>query len=167
MAKILMIVLLLLILGIAGFGGWLFATGRLDLLLNPPPTETAEEQPQQQRRAQEPEPPRRSDEPVFLDMGQLQFPIIDNGRIVQTINLHIILDVANPEVRSRLVATQSRVRDALMEEMWGALQAGEVMSGNIVEVSLVKNRLQRLLDDRLGRGHVVDVLINSVAQRRF
>lgn len=165
MAKVLMIVLLLLVLAIAGFGGWLFLTGRLDLLLNPPTAETTEEV--TQRRPAEPPPPTRSAEPVFLDMGQMQFPIMDGDRIVQTVNLTIVLEVANPQVRTRLNATMNRLRDALMADLWGAFDAGEVMRGSVVEVPLIKDRLQRLLDERLGRGHVVDVLISSVSQRRF
>ena len=115
-------------------------------------TESGETEPQ------EPEEP-----PRFIDMDPLVVPVFAGDAVVATIQIHLKLETmgaANEEAINRLMP---RLNDAFLRDLYTYIPRLLRKKGN-VDVSAIKNRLQRVAVKTAGEGRIDNILVQSVTE---
>ena len=149
MKKLLFILIPILLLGGGGFAAWFF-------LLREQPVATEE-------AVNEPE---EVVDPVYVEFNPIQLPVLRHDTVEQVVTMVVALEVMDQEAADRVIALAPRLNDALMQDLYGALDAGRIVGANgMVDVSRLKNRIVASSDLVLGEGVVLDALVQMVAQR--
>ncbi|MEI8394374.1 MAG: hypothetical protein WCF85_06530 [Rhodospirillaceae bacterium] len=156
MKGILLLVLGLILLLAAGGGGY-YAYQKF---LNPPATSEAAEPAKPTKP--EPEPP-----PVYVRLQPVAIPVIGADHVEQLITMVITLRVADQNAALQISQRMPRVVDSFLTTLYGAMDEGEILNGNLVNIKGVKIKLQTISDQLLGSGVVKEVLVQTVLQRRL
>ena len=101
----------------------------------------------------------------FVELDQLVFPIIDGNGVNQTVSLVIALEMADSEAAAEVITLQPRLKDAFIQEMYGALNRHAALKGGVIQVGKIKARLSHVAKKVLGQDKVKDVLLQVVQQR--
>lgn len=101
----------------------------------------------------------------FVQMSNLVLPIVDKNGVSQVISLGISLEVKDDIVAKEVEKLTPRLKDAFIQDMYGALTRQAVMEGGVVQVGYIKNRLNKVSAKVLGEDKVRDVLLQVVQQR--
>lgn len=102
----------------------------------------------------------------FVQIDALILPIIDERGISQNVSIVISLEVPNDAVAEEVVRLSPRLRDAYIQDMYGALSRKSVLKDGVLQVAPIKARLERATDRVLGDDVVNEVLLQVVQQRR-
>lgn len=150
MKKIILLVLALMVLIGAGVGGY--------VLFGPKHEEVAE--------SDEPQlPVKPTGVPTFVSIGPLVLPVIRDKRVEQNILLQVSLEVYGDATRESVRQLTPRLNDAFLRALYGGIEAGDVMQGQLVNVNAIRDKLMAASEEVLGVGVVWDVLIQAVTQR--
>ncbi|WP_114393711.1 hypothetical protein [Oleisolibacter albus] len=149
MKKIILLVVALLVLIGAAVGGF--------LLFGP---KHGDEQAEAEKK-----PPEPSGPPVYVNVGPMMIPVINAKRIEQNIVLTVSLQVASESVRDEVADQRPRLIDAYVAALYGSVEQGHVVDGQILNIPEVKQKLVEATGKVLKPGLVQDVLIQSVSQR--
>lgn len=110
-----------------------------------------------------------SDEPAggsaFVEMSPIILPIVDGGRVVQSVSIIVSVETVSPAVADRARALRPKLVDAFLTELYGLLNEREAIRAGIVQVDVVKARLLIAAERVLGEGSVTDVLLQVVQQQ--
>lgn len=101
----------------------------------------------------------------FVSLDVLVLPIIDEVGVTQTVTLVISLEVPDAATAEEVKHLSPRLKDAFIQDMYGALNRKNVMNKGVLQVSVVKDRLNRVSKKVMGEGKVNDVLLQVVQQR--
>lgn len=149
MKKIILLVLALLVLvGAGGAAYFMFLKGG-------DPHEEA-----QQEEEKRPKGP-----PVYAQVGPMIVPLLGPKNAQQNIMITVSLEVDNDQVKDSIRAQAPRLVDAYLQALYGGLETGQVIEGQILNIPALKSKLQETTDKVLGKGVARDVLIQSVSQR--
>ncbi|QJE72675.1 hypothetical protein HHL28_05790 [Aerophototrophica crusticola] len=148
MKKIILLLLALLVLVGAGGGAYFF-------LFNKPEGEHAEEQ----------APKKPSGPPSYVTVGPMIVPVVGPTRVEQNVMIVLSLEVENDSKREQVSAQRPRLIDAYVQALYGGIEQGQVVDGQILNIPHVKQKLVEATEKVLGPGMVQDVLIQSVSQR--
>lgn len=102
---------------------------------------------------------------AFIEMDPLLLPIVDNSGVTQVISLVIALEVADKEAAKEIELLTPRLKDAYIQDMYGVLNRYAALKGGVVQVSVIKERLNKITDEVLGEDKVNEVLLQVVQQR--
>lgn len=102
---------------------------------------------------------------VYVELHPLILPIIDDNGISQTISLVVSVEVVDQAAADKVKNLQPRLHDAFIQDMYGALNRRAVMNGGVIEVSKIKERLNRVSASVVGENTIKDVLLQVVRQR--
>lgn len=102
---------------------------------------------------------------VFVELHPLILPIIDDNGISQTVSLVVSVEVVDQAAADKVKNLQPRLHDAFIQDMYGALNRRAVMNGGVIEVSKIKERLNRVSASVVGENTIKDVLLQVVRQR--
>jgi flagellar FliL protein len=103
----------------------------------------------------------------YYELAPLVLPIITETGVTQQVSLVVSLELPFGK-KSEVEPYEPRLADAYLQELYGALGAGEaMMHGNIVDVQAVKSRLGEITTRVLGPDKVNSVLLQVVQQRRL
>lgn len=102
---------------------------------------------------------------AFVEMDPLVLPIIDADGISQLVSLVIVLQVHDDKQKAEVTAQIFRIKDAYIQDMYGVLNKHEAVKDGVIQVSLLKERLNAASTRVLGEGVVSDVLLQVVQQR--
>ncbi len=149
-----MLIIGVLLLGGLGGGGWFFYQSYMV-----PPAEATE--------VVEEEPEVPSGPPAFVRIKPMVLPVVGEMRVRQFITLVVTLEVVNQAAADQVYAIMPRVTDAFLTALYGGIEDGNVMDGNLVNVDGVKHHLLRAGHKVLGEMVVRDVLVQAVHQRRL
>lgn len=149
MKKIILLVLALLVLVGAGVGGY--------LMFGPKPGQEGEQN--------EPKRKERRGPPIFASIGPMIVPILGAKSVEQNIMITVSLEVDDDAAREQVRQQSPRLVDAYVQTLYGGIDKGVVIDGQVLNIPALKSKLQEATDKVLGPGVVHDVLIQSVSQR--
>ncbi|MFN3077359.1 MAG: hypothetical protein ABT940_10845 [Alphaproteobacteria bacterium] len=111
------------------------------------------------RMKEAPPPPPPPYNPIFVDMENLNIPIIINGALKGQVSLEIRLEVDNKE-RSKVDHQLARLQNAILKDLFDFLPE-HMVAHPMPEMNTVKQRIRALCDKVSGKGVVRDVLFQS------
>lgn len=163
MKKIILIAVALLLLGGGGFAAYTFFGSKSAEAAVTPGNLSADA-----KKAEEDKKKAEEDSKVaFVKMDPLTLPIVGKDGIVQIINISVTLEVEDAEKAKEIEKFAPRLKDAYIQDMYGALSSKAAMGSNgVVEVNIVKERLNKITSKVLGNESVRDVLLQAVQQRK-
>jgi len=98
-------------------------------------------------------------------MTPIILPIVDGGRVVQSVSIIVSIETASPAVADRARALRPKLVDAFLTELYGLLNERTAIRAGVVQVDVVKARLLIAAERVLGEGSVTDVLLQVVQQQ--
>ncbi|MCW2237147.1 hypothetical protein [Azospirillum canadense] len=148
---VLLLVVGIALLGGAGYGGWML----YNIYFVPHEGEAPK------KEEPPPKPPT-----AFVRMAPLMVPAIGTQRVEQFVTVVVTLEVVVDKV-PLVQAFQPKVFDTLLTTLYGAVDDKSVLTGNLVNIPVVKEKLTKAAAKVVGEGVVLDVLIQVVTQRNL
>lgn len=113
----------------------------------------------------EPEKKVRTGPPVFATIGPMIVPVMGETKATQNIIITVSLEVDDDAARENIRVQSPRLVDAYVQALYGSLDTGQIIDGQILNIPAIKDELKQVTDKVLGPDVVHDVLIQSVSQR--
>lgn len=104
-------------------------------------------------------------EAKFVQLDPLILPIIDETGITQTVSIVVMIQVGSEADAKTVEGVVPRLKDAFIQEMYGVLNKQAALKGGVVQVAMIKDRLNAITNRVLGEGISQDVLLQVVQQR--
>lgn len=102
---------------------------------------------------------------VFVTLDPLILPVIDRRGVTQTLSLVVVVEVPDDAAKAHAEHLAPRLKDAFIQDMYGYLSRQEVMPKGVLDVTMIKQRLNEVSAKVLGNDKVNDVLFQVVQQR--
>jgi flagellar protein FliL len=102
----------------------------------------------------------------FVQLDALIFPVIGETGVTQTVSLVVSIEVPTKEAAAEVERLAPRLKDAFIQDMYGALNRKDSMEKGVLKVAPLKARLNRVSVKVLGEEMVKDVLLQVIQQRR-
>lgn len=103
----------------------------------------------------------------FVRLEPLVLPIIDENGVSQTLNLVVAIEVKKVSHAERVRTLQPRIKDAMIQEMYGLLNRHAAYKGGVLQVKFLKDRLTKISQRVVGDDIVQGVLLQVVQQRQL
>lgn len=103
----------------------------------------------------------------FVKLDPIILPIIDEQGVSQVITLVVSLELDGKEDAERAEILVPRLKDAIIQDMYGVLNRKASNKGGLVKVDQLKARLNRVSTKILGEKHLNGVLLQVVNQRQI
>jgi flagellar FliL protein len=103
----------------------------------------------------------------FVELDPLILPVVDNEGVSQVISLVVAIEVGSAEAKKEVEAVIPRLKDAYIQEMYGLLSKQAVLKGGVLQVSYLKEKLNKISTEVLGEEGFNDVLLQVVQQREI
>lgn len=107
----------------------------------------------------------KSKDSEFVELEPLILPIIDRDGVSQVVSIVVALEISHKDNAEIVEKLSPKLKDAYIQEMYGALNRKAAFEGGVVQVGVIKAKLNDITDDVLGEGIVEDVLLQVVQQR--
>lgn len=101
----------------------------------------------------------------FVKLDPLILPIIDEDGVQQVVNLVVTLEVDSLSDADKVKAMRPRLTDAYIEDMYGILHKHAALKGGIIQISMIKKRLNDITSHIMGDEIHANVLLQHVQQR--
>ncbi|MGH1375989.1 MAG: flagellar basal body-associated FliL family protein [Alphaproteobacteria bacterium] len=101
----------------------------------------------------------------FVKMEPLLLPIIDEDGIQQVVSMVLSIEVEGVSDADKVKAMKPRLTDAYITDMYGVLNKHAALKGGVIQVAMIKERLNEITHDVLGDDISAEVLIQVVQQR--
>ncbi|MCB9965065.1 MAG: flagellar basal body-associated FliL family protein [Rhodospirillales bacterium] len=101
----------------------------------------------------------------YVELDPLILPIIDEYGISQVISLVVSIEVADAAAAEKINKMKPRLKDAYIQDMYGALNKQASLKGGVVQVDKLKARLNKVSAQVVGEDVIHDVLLQVVQQR--
>lgn len=150
------LVMALLFIGGGGFGAYMYFAKPANAAV-PGSAEELAKAAEEAKKAEE----HRKTEYVKLD--PLVLPIVDNDGLTQVVSLVIAIEVDAEGVEA-VTNLVPRLTDAFIQDLYGMLN-GEAMKDGIIQISFLKERLNKVSTKVLGGEIKPNVLLQVVQQR--
>jgi|GEM_PF-5618922 len=149
----------------------MFLALALALLLLTAPTlgAAAESPPQLQVASSAPkagEPPPDPREPQFVHMKEMVIPVLGKTKVKQFVRLFITLEVPGFGAADTARSKTARLTDRFITVLYGAVHDDAMMSGELVNITPIKQKLLEAGWAVLGRDGLTDVLIQGISHQR-
>ncbi len=103
----------------------------------------------------------------FVQLDPLILPVIGENGVTQTISLVISLEVPDSAAAAEVKRLSPRLKDAFIQDMYGALNRADSMEKGVLRVAPLKARLNRVTTKVMGETKVNDVLLQVIHQRKI
>ncbi len=107
----------------------------------------------------------KSNDVFFVELEALILPIIDKNGVSQIVSIVVSLEIENKDYVDIVTKLSPKLKDAYIQNMYGALNDKSAFDGKVVQVSMIKRRLNKVTTQILGENVVQDVLLQVVQQR--
>ncbi len=152
MVKALVVLVLgIVLLGGAGFGGWFVYNKYLVAHEGEP-------------KKEEPPPPKPPS--AFVRLPPLVVPMLGPSRVVQFVTVVVTVEVVLDK-QPMVQANQTRMTDAFLTTLYGAVEDKSALNGSLVNIPAVKDKLVEAATKVVGPGVVQNVLVQAVTQRNL
>lgn len=101
----------------------------------------------------------------FVELDPLILPIIDENGVNQVVSMVIAIEVADTYSANKVTALSPRLKDAFIQDMYGVLNKHAALKGGVIQVNMIKKRLNKISNKVLGDDVVQDVLLQVVQQK--
>jgi flagellar protein FliL len=105
------------------------------------------------------------EEPKYVHVDPLTLPIIDDHGVSSNVSIVIEIEVKNTSDVEPVRKQLPRLVDAYIQDMYGILNKRAALKDGVVQVGMVKQRLNAITKRMLGEDVVGDVLLQVVSQR--
>ncbi|ANC91055.1 hypothetical protein A6A40_03585 [Azospirillum humicireducens] len=151
MVKALIVLVLgIVLLGGASFGGWFVYQKYFT------------EQPDQPKKVEPPPKPPTA----FVRLPPLVVPMIGPSRVEQFVTVVVAVEVVL-EKQPLAQANQPRLTDAFLTALYGGIADQSILNGALVNIPAVKAKLIEAAGKVIGKDAVHDVLVQAVTQRNL
>jgi flagellar FliL protein len=100
----------------------------------------------------------------FVQLDPLMLPVMGDDGVSQMISLVVTLEVADAPTMEKVKKLSPKLTDAYIQDMYGVLNQKAAMPGGVVQVGLIKQRLQKATVGVLGDGVVSNILLQHLQQ---
>jgi flagellar FliL protein len=104
--------------------------------------------------------------PIFVELDRLTVPIINQNGVSQTVSMLITVEAQDQATADKITSMKPRLKDAFIQDMYGALSRQAALQGGVIKVDVIKARLNKVTQKVMGPDIVSDVLLQAVLQRR-
>jgi len=109
--------------------------------------------------------PEPGAEPKYVHLDPLTLPVIDDNGVSSNVSIVVDLEVMDQKNADMIKKQMPRLIDAYIQDMYGVLNKRAALKGGVVQVGMVKERLNAITKRVLGDDMVEDVLLQVVSQR--
>jgi flagellar FliL protein len=103
----------------------------------------------------------------FVQLDPLILPIIGKTGLTETVSMVIVIETPNDNTKKEVSYMAPKLKDAFIQDMYGALTQEAIMKDGVIQVGALKTRLHEIGVKVLGEEMVSDVLLQVVQQRRM
>ena len=100
-----------------------------------------------------------------MKLDPLLLPIIDEDGVQQVVSMVVAIEVAGISDADKIKAIRPRLTDAYLQDMYGILNRHAALKGGIIQVQMIKDRLNQVTDKVVDGEIDTEVLIQVVQQR--
>ncbi len=101
---------------------------------------------------------------AYVKLNPLLLPIIDEDGIQQVVSMVVSIEVSSDDA-GKVKLYSPRLTDAYIQNMYGMLNRHAALKGGIIQVRMIKERLNKITDEVLGDDIDTEVLLQLVQQR--
>lgn len=101
----------------------------------------------------------------FVKLAPLLLPIIDEDGVQQVVSMVVAIEVDGISDADKVKAISPRLTDAYIQDMYGILNKHAALKGGVIQVRMIKERLNRITNEVVGDDIHTEVLLQVVQQR--
>ena len=101
----------------------------------------------------------------FVKLDPLLLPIIDEDGVQQVVSMVVAIEVSGLSDADKVKAIRPRLTDAYIQDMYGILNKHAALKGGIIQVRMIKERLNQITHEVVGDDIDTEVLLQVVQQR--
>lgn len=102
---------------------------------------------------------------AFVQLDPLILPVVDRNGVSQVVSLVVVIETTDEATKTEIEHLSPRLKDAFIQDMYGVLSHETIMSGGVIQVAPLKDRLYKISNHVLGDGKATQVLLQVVQQR--
>jgi len=106
-------------------------------------------------------------DPMYVHLQPFILPVVTEKGAEQIVTLIVDLRVKDGRAANNIQDNMPRVKDAMMQELYGGLGSGDLRQGALVDVAGVRRKIFQAVTRVLGEGAIEEVLIQAIAQRKL
>lgn len=106
-----------------------------------------------------------SKEKEYVKLDPLMLPIIDEDGVQQVVNMVVAIEVEGIFNADKVKAMKPKLTDAYIQEMYGALNKHAAYKGGVIQVVMIKEKLNKITSKVMGDEMDAEVLLQVVQQR--
>ena len=100
----------------------------------------------------------------YVKLDPLILPIIDEDGVYQVLSMVVVIEVGGVMDADKVKAKKPRLKDAYIQDMYGVLNEHAAIKNGVVQVSIIKKRLNNITHNIMGDVET-EVLLQVVQQR--
>ena len=101
----------------------------------------------------------------YVELDPLVLPIVDNNGVSQVVSMVVALEVSDTAAADEVKRMAPKLKDAYIQDMYGMLSEHAALKGGVIQVSYIKERLNKISVDVIGDESFHGVLLQVVQQR--
>ncbi len=101
----------------------------------------------------------------FVELDPLILPIVDEDGLSQTVSMIVALEVFDSAAAGKVEHMSPKLKDAFIQDMYGVLNRHAALKGGVIQVGMIKKRLNKISNKVMGDDVINDVLLQVVQQR--
>ncbi len=106
-----------------------------------------------------------SDAKEYVKLDPLLLPIIDDDGVQQVVSMVVAIEVDGVFDADKVKAMKPKLTDAYIQEMYGALNKHAAFKGGVIQVVMIKDKLNKITHEVMGDDIHTEVLLQVVQQR--
>jgi hypothetical protein len=105
------------------------------------------------------------EQPIFVDLPPMALPVLEADRVQQMIAFSISIEVTSMDAASSVKALRPAISDAILQDLYGALDRSRLLKGRLVDAEVLKAELSKSVTRIAGADMVKSVLVQKLTQR--
>lgn len=101
----------------------------------------------------------------FVELTPIILPIVDGNGVSQTISMIVTIEVANSGKAGEIEKMMPKLTDAYIQDLYGALSRHAALKGGSLQLDILKERLNKITHNIMGKEDIHGVLLQAVEQR--
>lgn len=110
---------------------------------------------------------RFTGDPIYVHLRPIFVPVMSDKGADQIVTMLVDLQVADMSIANRFQENMPRVRDAIMQTLYGGFSNGTLRRGAAIDVPKIKSKIYDAIVKAMGEKSVQEVLVIQIAQRRM
>ncbi|MDD3287873.1 MAG: hypothetical protein PHX43_02545 [Alphaproteobacteria bacterium] len=110
---------------------------------------------------------RFAGDPMYVHIPPFILPVVTDKGAEQIVTLMVDLKVKDGWSAEKIHDNMPRIKDAMMQALYGGLGDGALRNGVLVDVSRIREKIFEAVTGVMGPGLIEEVLIQAIAQRRL